>query len=227
VFLDTLGFSALPVQAQNEFGKRYPHGSYDQNQADFLSKLRQVLGAQAVIFTNQGYRRAELFLPHADFDLVENSFTQLDEHGNTKLRSWFQKGSEWEGIEIPITNLIAPAARLFPRTQFVHFNYAHGDPAFLARAVRYSYACAKLWNQISFTARPGVQKPIRDNIYFTNLGEPLTPSYDEDKSAEVAWRRFQNGAVAVNSSHTPYHLRTLRLTLRDPPRGYVITSKQD
>ena len=60
-------------------------------QGDFLSKLREVLGPKAIIFTNQGYRRAEFFLPHADFDLIEN---ELDHPRRATARLAFGLGSK-------------------------------------------------------------------------------------------------------------------------------------
>ncbi|MGI8958203.1 MAG: hypothetical protein ACR2IV_00255 [Bryobacteraceae bacterium] len=221
VFLDTLGFYSLPAQLQREFRTRHQTRDYDRCQGSFLSKLREVLGPNVIIFTNQGYRRAEFFLPHADFDLIENSCTIMKSGGKTGFRKWFEKGAEWESIEVPMNQLIMPASRAYPRTRFVHINYVEGDQGTCERGAGYSYACAKLWNQISFAAPPGVQRAIRSDLYFNNVGEPLSSSYEEDKGAGVAWRRFQNGVVAVNSSSKVYRISSLNLELADPPRGYI------
>jgi hypothetical protein len=222
VFLDTLGFEAVPPQLQKEFQKRHPGKSYDQAQAQFISTLREKLGQECIIFTNQGYRKPELFLSHSDFDLVENTCTSVRQDGITEFRPWHKIGAEWESIEIPMTALVLPAARSFPRVQFVHLNYAQGSPAVLERAVGYACACARLWNQTSFVALSTIQKPIHSRVYFTRLGAPLTSSYEEDRDNGIAWRRFQNGVVALNSSHIPYRIRKLQLALPDPPRGYAI-----
>jgi hypothetical protein len=121
-----------------------------------------------------------------------------------------------------MSNLVIPAARLYPRTQFVHVNYVYGQQQQACdRAISYSFACAKLWNQVSFVAPPDLQKAIHDDIYFGQLGSPLTASYEEDPAAGVAWRRFQNAVVAINSSDRPYPLAAFDLLLDDPPRGYV------
>lgn len=226
VFLDTLGFYSLPDQLQREFRKRHQTSEYDRCQGSFLSKLREVLGPKAIIFTNQGYRRAEFFLPHADFDLIENSSTSIKSGGKTSFRPWHEKGVAWESIEVPMNQLIMPASRLYPRTQFVHINYVDGDQGACQRAVDYSYACAKLWNQLSFVAPPGVQRAIHSEVYSRNLGAPLTSSYEEDKDVGVAWRRFQNGVVAINSSRKVYRISSLKLELPDPPRGYIFWQKK-
>jgi hypothetical protein len=223
VFLDTLGFYSVPDHLQLKFRTRHRTLDYDQCQGSFLSKLRDVLGANAIIFTNQGYRRPEFFLPHADFDLIENSSTVIETGGGTgfRFRPWFEKGREWESIEVPMDKLVMPASHLYPHTRFVHINYVTGDQRTCERALVYSYACAKLWNHISFAAPSGVQSAIRSDVYFSNLGEPLTSFYEEDKEAGVAWRRFENGVVAINSSSKAFRIASLNLELADPPKGYI------
>ena len=221
VFLDTLGVYSLPEPLQREFQKRHPRLDYNQCQGEFLSKLRNVLGPKAIVFTNQGYRKPEFFLPHADLDLIENSATLLTDAGGTLFRPWFKKGAEWESIEVPMTNLVIPAGRLYPRTQFVHINYVQGNESTCNRAVIYSFACAKLWNQTSFVAPPGVQRAIHSDVYFSDLGEPLTRSYEEDRDAGVAWRQYRNGVIALNSSTKTYRIQDLNLSLPSPPAGYV------
>jgi hypothetical protein len=221
VFLDTLGFASLPSVAQRAFKQRHSTLNYNVCQGDFLSKLRGLLGPRAIIFTNQGYRNPDCFLPHADYDLIENSCTYIASDGTTRFRPWAEVGKEWESIQVPLDELIIPASRRFPHTQFVHLNYVVGNNEAQQRAVSYGYACAKLWNHSSFTAPAGVQKAIPDSIYFTDLGEPLTTSYEQDRAAGVAWRRFRNGIVAINSSAKPYRVHPENLYLPDPPRGYL------
>ncbi len=224
VFLDTLGQHSLPAEMLSVYRKRHAGLEYDRAQGEFIAKLRAVLGPGGIIFTNQGYRRAELFLPHVDFDLIENSATLVGANGDTQFRPWYDAQKPWESVQTPITNLVIPAGQAFPQTQFVQLNYVSGPNEICARAVRYTYACAKLWNQASFAAPPHIQKVIRENVYFTRLGEPLTPSYEEDRAAGVAWRRFHNGVVAVNSSNHPYRIRSLGLKLTNPPAGYIFPS---
>jgi hypothetical protein len=121
-----------------------------------------------------------------------------------------------------MSNLIIPAARSFPKTRFVHLNVAVGAPATLQRAVDYCYASARLWSHSSFVGTPGIQKPIRGKVYFSRLGSPLTESYEEDADRGIAWRVFENGVVAVNTSNRRHRIDALGLDLNDPPRGYVL-----
>jgi hypothetical protein len=221
VFLDTLGRPSLPETILREYNKRHPGLEYDRAQAGLITKLRAVLGPDGIIFTNQAYRRAEIFLPNVDFDLIENSATTVGPNGEIRLRPWFDAKAPWESVEVPITNLVIPAAKAFPKTRFVQLNYAAGTDETCRRATRYSFACAKLWDHGSFVAPPHIQNVIRDNIYFARLGEPSGATYEEDRDAGVAWRRFRNGVVAVNSSNVSYKIRSLGLTLSNPPNGYI------
>lgn len=223
-FLDTLGSDSVPAALLNEFRRRHPGKVYNEEQARFVSLLRDRLGRERIIFTNQAYRSPKHFLRDADFDLIENSSTWIDSSGATRFRPWMQAGN-WESIRLAMSNLIVPAAQSYPKTRFVHLNVAVGGVASLQRAVYYSYACARLWNQSSFTANPGIQKAIRSSIYFNRLGAPLTNSYDEDAERGIAWRVFENGVVALNSSDRRHRIDQLNLDLPDPPRGYLFLRK--
>ena len=225
VFLDTLGVESLPAAVRGEFKKRYPAGHYDREQAQFITALRENLGSEAIIFTNQAYRKPDLFLRHANFDLIENSCTYITPQHTTAFRPWFRPGKEWDSIEIPMNQLVIPAARSHPDTQFVHLNFATGGPAALETAVMYCYAAAHLWNHTSFVASPGIQKPIHNNVYFSNLGDAETGSYEEDRDSEVAWRVFQNAVVALNCSDRRYDIRKLHLSLPAPRRGCIFFKK--
>ena len=221
VFLDTLGLYSVPQPLQGEFQKRHAGLDYNRCQGEFIAKLRDVLGPEAIIFTNQGYRKPECFLPEADLDLIENSATLLGNASETQFRPWFQKGDEWESIEVPMDRLVVPAGRRYPRTRFVHINYVQGDESTCERAVRFGFACAKLWDHLSFVAPPGVQSALPSDVYFRDLGDPLSPSYEEDRSAGVAWRRYQNGVVALNASRDTYRIKELDLVLPRASDGYI------
>jgi hypothetical protein len=223
VFLDTLGSYSLPEPMLRSFEQRHPGDDYNRCQSAFLSKLKIALGPQAIVFTNQGYRRPQDFLPNSDFDLIENSCTYIKQDGSTGFRPWFDGSAPWESIAVPMNNLVVAAAKLFPRTRFVHINYATGDKSTCDRAVSYSFACAKLWNHLSFVTSPDIQKPCLNDLYFQSLGRPVTSAYEQDRDAGVAWRRYENGVVALNSSTKPYRIPSLNLALSDPPRGYVFT----
>ena len=104
--------------------------------------------------------------------------------------------------------------------RFVHLGYAAGSVEQTRRAIRYNYAAAKLWNHDAYllTADPQAEP---DEVYFTELGRPLTASYVHEKSKNVAWREFEGGIVAVNSGSRTESILNGRYRLPDPPSGFV------
>ena len=84
LFFDTLGFEQLPPPVQASFSARHKGQDYNRAQAAFLGELRKLVGGSKVLFLNQGYRQAELFLPHADYDLSESYFT-LSQGNTTRI----------------------------------------------------------------------------------------------------------------------------------------------
>src|ERR1043165_2853720 len=74
VFLDTTTEESVHRAALAEFKARHPGADYDREFARFLANLRRELHGK-VIFTNQGYRKADDYLPYADWDLTESMIT--------------------------------------------------------------------------------------------------------------------------------------------------------
>jgi len=218
LFLDTLGFEYLPAEAQHAFMQRHPGIDYHNAQAGFLKKLRSHLGA-GTLFLNQGYRHYEQFLPYADYDLTESYFTAalVD---RTRFQVFHDPASPWESIFTPMEKLVIPASRRFPRVRFVHLGYAAGSIEQTSRAIRYNYAAAKLWNHDAYlvTADPRAEQ---DEVYFAELGRPLTASYVHEKSKNIAWREFEGGIVALNSGSRTESILNGRYRLPDPPSGFV------
>lgn len=68
-FLDTTTVANVHPEALKEFRRRHPGVEYDQAFARFLAALKH---EHVLIFTNQGYRAAEHYLPYADWDLTES-----------------------------------------------------------------------------------------------------------------------------------------------------------
>ena len=218
-FFDTIGDQCLPVEVLAAFKRRHPGLDYNQRQGLFLKSLRAMLPAGKLIFLNQGYRHAEHLLPHADLDLSESYFTFLAGTG-TGFRPWHDAAKPWESVKTPMEQLIAPALRRFPGVRMIHANYAAGAAPDVARARRYSLACARLFGQEAYTIVPGLPSGEEDDHYAADLGKPLGP-LREDPGQSVAWRPFERGVVAVNSSLGPARIAALNLTLPDALQGYV------
>jgi hypothetical protein len=186
--------------------------------AAFLEKLRQHLGTR-ILFLNQGYRHAELFLPYADYDLTESYFTTAPTD-RTKFRVFHDPIAPWESILTPMEQLVIPASRRFPRVRFVHLGYAANPIEQTSRAIRYNYAAAKLWGHDAYLVTADARAE-RDDIYFTHLGAPLTWSCAYDAGRNVAWREFEGGIVALNSGSQTESILNGRYHLPDPPNGFV------
>lgn len=220
-FLDTLGSEHIPESVRNEFQNRHAGLDYETTQGKFLRELRRQIPPGKLIFTNQGYRHAAAFLPYADLDLSESYFTATNADGGTLFRKWWDPQTPWDAVKLPMEKLIMPVAARYPRVRFVHLNYAAGGPAPVRRAISYSYACAKLFNHDAYVVAPGLEAGERDEIYFSDLGKPVSPTYQDKPDEGVAWREYERGIVAINSGVNTASIGGERLKLTDPPRGYV------
>lgn len=194
IFLDTLGFEQLPPPMRQAYAKRYPAGDYNKGQGQFLAELRRLL-PRKILFLNQGFRQAALFLPHADFDLTESYMTGADNEGGTRFRPWDDSKLPWEAVKTPLEQLILPAARRYPKVRFVHVNYAAGSAAVIRRAAWYSYACAKLFGHEAYLVAPAAFALEESDCYFRALGKPLEPTYRE--TGRQVTRRFEGGTVGI------------------------------
>lgn len=217
-FFDTIGEQCLPAEVLQSFRQRHPGMDYNQRQGLFLKSLRALLPAGKLIFLNQGYRHAEHLLPHADLDLSESYFTFLQGAG-TAFRPWHDPAKPWESVKTPMENLIAPAARKFPRVRMVHVNYAAGAADEVSRARRYALACARLFGQEAYTIVPGHPESEEDEMYSSVLGRPLG-RLEEDARQSIAWRPFEHGVVAVNGGAAAARIATLGLDLPQGRQGY-------
>jgi hypothetical protein len=197
----------------------HPGVDYNKAQGFFLQKLRKYLTSSRILFLNQGYRHYELFLPYADFDLTE-SYVTLALSDRTRFRPFHVPNALWESILTPMEKLIAPASRRFPRVQFVHLGYAAGPVEQASRAIRYNYAAARLWKHDAYLMAADLRAE-QDDIYFGDIGRPLTASYVHEADKSVAWREFEGGVVALNSRAQSASIQNGRYQLSDPPSGYV------
>ncbi|MFN7923777.1 MAG: hypothetical protein U0Q16_26990 [Bryobacteraceae bacterium] len=223
-FFDTPGFEQLPPSAREAFHRKHPGADYNQRQGRFFAAVRKAIGAPRILFLNQGFRQAEHFLPHADLDLSESYCTYLDPQHRTGFRPWHDAAKPWESVRTPIRELIEPALARFPRVRMVHANYSGGEPALAGRAHRYGWACARLFGHDAYLIAPGQAEAERDAIYFTDPGKPLSAA-KEEPGGSVAWRRFQNGVVAVNGGAASARIAELGLTLPEGYQGYFFPSR--
>jgi hypothetical protein len=222
LFLDTLGFEHVPPDLRAVFSARHPGADYNREQAAFLGALRTALGPDRILFLNQGYRQYKFFLPYADFDLTESYFVGASA-GKPYFRPWHDPSDPWNSILTPMEQLVRPASQHFPGIRFVHLGYAAGSDATTRRAIEYNYAAAKLWDHSAYLVaeNPATE---HDEVYFADLGRPLSATYSHDPDQHVAWRQFDGGIVALNAGPGKASILNGRYQLADPPRGYVFRS---
>src|SRR6185295_13969302 len=119
VFLDTTTRQSVHPVALSEFARRHPEIDYDAAFAQFLAALKR---RHVLIFTNQGYRDAEHYLPYADWDLTESL---IGKRPWAEVRHWFDA---------------------LPRAAYPHVHFAHLEYGDAKRTV----AISKLYDEPGF-----------------------------------------------------------------------------
>lgn len=215
-FFDTLGFSQLPKPMQEAYRQRHPGRDYEKDQGLFLQALRERIGVNKIIFTNQGFRNADAYLPCSDYDLSESYLTASLGNG-TLFRAWSDPAKPWESIQTIFDKLVLTAAAKYPKVKFVHANYAHGDAATYSRAARYGWAVSKMFGHEAYLINWGNSALEENEIYFQDTGAALEPMVEEGR---VIWRRFEKGVAAVNPSRKPAAIPSLSIVLPEGQQGY-------
>lgn len=183
VFLDTTTEESVHPAARAEFKARHPGADYDAEFARFLANLRRDLNGK-LIFTNQGYRKADDYLPYADWDLTESLITWK----GGAARPWDDPRDPWNSVRYLFVHVLEPVRARYPHVRFAHLNYGGAD------VVPYVVATAKLFGDAGYVAEQA------SPLYFADLGEPRGPRVDD---GEASYRDFAHGFVAVNASTRP------------------------
>jgi hypothetical protein len=191
VFFDTTGFESVHPAARAAYTRRHGGRSYDQAFAQLFVELRRAR-PEVVLFTNQGYRKAEHYLPHVDWDLTESLIAEP--HGSSyRLRPWNDPQRPWSSIHFVLRTMIEPVAARYPDVRFAHLNYSDGGRE-LARA---AMAVARLFDGESFVVAHDLDVEA-DGVYFASFGEPLAARVDWPDGSG-AHRVFERGIVAVTT----------------------------
>ena len=188
VFFDTTRFESVHPSAQREYARRHPSTPFDAAFARFLVQLREQRPG-IVIFTNQGYRSAEYYLPYVDWDLSESLITG-PAGGGYRLRAWDDPATPWSSVRFVMNRMIEPLVLRYPRVRFAHLNYADGSHESIAVAV----AAAQIFGGEAFVAAPDLGDEA-DFSYFRDPGRPLSVRVDE--AGRFSYRFFENGLIVV------------------------------
>ena len=146
VFFDTTTAQSVHPEAREEYRRRHPDLPYDAAFSRFLAALRKEL-PDGVIVTNQGYRAAEFYLPHADFDITESLFT-----APSGAKFFLRSRKEIDDL---MNAWILPAARRYPHVRYVHLNYVdEPDPTLIDAIV----SIAREYGHQAYVALPDVTR---------------------------------------------------------------------
>lgn len=190
VFLDTTSVQSVHEIARAEFAKRHPGREYDAAYARFLAALRKELRG-GTIFTNQGFRAAEHYLPHADWDLTESLLT-YPRDGKFEMRPWNSAAEPWNSIHFLMLNMVGPARKRFPLVRFANLNYVTGTNA---RTVQDVWAISRMFDSEGYVAGTALEEEQSD-VYHRDLGAPTAARVDSP-TAQASYRVFERGIIAV------------------------------
>ena len=195
VFFDTTTVNSVHPEARKTYELRHPEVPYDASFSRFLAELRRQR-PNGIIFTNQGYRAAEHYLPYADWDLTESLITGPGDD-SFELRRWSDSEHPWTSVHFVMQTMIEPVAAKYAHVRFGHLNYATGSPA----AIRVVIATARLFGGDGYVAGPAVKEEV-DFIYLRNFGKPVSRRFDSAGS-KASWRFFEHGVIVVTAAPHP------------------------
>ena len=215
IFLDTTTMESVHPEARRAYERRHPAIPYDAAFAQFLIELRKAR-PNAILFTNQGYRKAEHYLPHVDWDLTESLILA------SGPRPWNDPAAPWQSIHFVMTKMIEPIVLRYPKVRFGHLNYIdRGDPESVGLVV----AVAQLFGGEGFVASPSLIDEVNP-IYFRDAGKPLGPRVDA-KDGQSSHRFFEHGLIVVTASpHGITLANDRRLRLRNRDNGEIVCGRE-
>ncbi len=220
VFFDTTTVENVHPEARKEYARRHPGTPYDAAFGRFLAHLRRKL-PRAILFTNQGYRSAENYLPYADWDLTESLIT-VPRDGEHRLRRWNDLDDPWNSIAFVMRTMIEPVAARYPKVRFAHLNYidvAGGE------AIRVAVATAQLFGGEAFVAADELRDEMSD-VYFRDMGKPIAPRVDL-AGGKVSYRRFQYGVIALTAATEEVRIGDIVLPATSgEPRAYFFSERR-
>ena len=210
------------------FKKHNPDKNYFKLVGKFYKELRD---KKIFVVTNQAFRKHQYLLPFVSYDMTE-SYITTDKEITKKLqiqnKGWVDKISVTNYFPIyenshtledslHFIDLLTRYKKEYKKYGFKNFIYMNYlapvykkvyASSLLYReekpknGIYFSYAMAKLTDNIVYAEVPENHKLERDDIYFYKLGKPLGKSYEKLKSIGGYIRFYQNGFVLVSKAHS-------------------------
>jgi hypothetical protein len=219
VFFDTTTILNVHPEARAEYEKRHPETPYDAAFSRFLRQLRRTL-PRAILFTNQGYRGAEHYLPYVDWDLTESLITR-PVNGSFAPRQWNDPADPWNSIDFVMETMIEPLGERYPHLRFGHLNYVSGSDR---EAIRLVVAAAQLFGGEAYAASSSPAREI-DPIYFRDRGTPMSDRIDL-AGGNAAYRLFDRGLIAVTAASEPVTIPLPKKGARDHFTGQLFCGER-
>ena len=207
----------------NNFKKLNPKLQYFDVVKKFYKRLKE---KNIFVVTNQGFRQKQFVLPYVAYDMTESYITtdvtkkiklQLLNKGwvdEISLTNYYPIYDDSQSItdSLKFIDMLTKYKKEYKKDgfkNFIYLNYIAPDyekvyetvPLYKEvkpkNAIYFSYAMAKLTNNLVYAQIPTNRKLERDEVYFYDLGAPLGESYEKIDTLEGYIRFYENGFVLV------------------------------
>jgi len=203
-----------------------------QSYSDFVSKFYQKLKKSNIfVVTNQGFRKAEYILPFVQYDMTESYITtdvrkkikiQLTEKGwvnSVMVTNYYPiyEGSKDLKDSLKFIDLLSQYKKKYKKFGFKNFIYLNYlapeykkmyESSLVYKMIKpkngiyFSYAMAKLADNMVYAEVSGNRKLERDEIYFYDLGNVLGTKYEKLDAINGYVRFYEKGFVLVSAAYT-------------------------
>ena len=206
------------------FKKLHPNRRYQDCLREFLKRMKQ---KDILIVTNQSFRNPQL-LDYTDYDMSESYITTeikieretiidgkpypyipatlyypIDENNRSIMPTYsYLRYLDYLKSSYAVKNIIY-LNYAAPKLVWTIVGYRTKPPK---DAIHYGYAFAKLFDAIAYTQVPFNRELEKDDIYFTDMGKPVSKIKKIDGGFV---RYFEKGIVAVHEA-SPFTLELKR-----------------
>ncbi len=234
------------------FKKRHPQKIYVKQVGKFYKKLKD----KGIFFvTNQAFRNEKYLLKYITYDMTESYITTDKKSGkkiriegrgwvdNFKVTNYFPIYKDSTGIKdsLHFINLLTKYKKRYKKSgfkNFIYLNYLAPEyekvyPSFPVyrlkkpkNGIYFSYAMAKLTDNIVYAEVTFDKRLERDDIYFYDLGKVLGESYEKIGAIDGYVRFYTKGFVLVVNPHKDRIFLTIK-SKYIPKNRYIYDAYND